>query len=321
MQPDYKDYYAVLGVPKTADEKEIKAAYRKLARKYHPDVNPGDNAAEERFKDISEANEILSDAAKRHKYDQYGEQWKAFSQHKGHPGGFPGGVRFDVGGEAPGGGGAGNMDDFLRSLFGDRAGGFGGFSNAPQRGNDVEAEITVTLEEAFAGGSRALSLSVPTGRYDLDRGGRGETNRRVDVKIPAGIAEGQKIRLAGQGAPGPDGSGDLLLTVRIAPHARFERKGDDLTVETPVPYTTAALGGPVSVPTLAGTRLTVTLPPGTQSGQKIRLAGQGMPRLQRKGVPSGSGDLFARIKITVPKTLGPRAKALLGELAALPEGT
>lgn len=313
MGPKYTDYYATLGVSKTATEKEIKAAYRKLARKFHPDVNPGDKSTEDRFKQISEANEVLSDPEKRKKYDTYGEQWKAYSQAAptgGSAQGFPGGQRIDLGGGFPG-----DLSDLFATLFAEqfRA---GNSNNTKQRtrvdyaempaGQDLESEVRVTLEEIYHGGAKGISIQVPTGRFDLDRGGRSTELRRIEVKIPVGIAEGQKIRLAGQGLNG----GDAILTVRVLPHASFERKGDDLVVDVPVTYLTAALGGEMQVPTLAGKTLTVTLPAGTQSGQQLRLTGKGMPKL--KG--GGQGDLYARIKITVPKTLTERERGLLEQL-------
>lgn len=379
MGPNYKDYYKLLGVEKGASDKEIKSAYRKLARKFHPDVNPNDKAAEEKFKEISEAYEALSDKDKREKYDRFGDQWKAYSQNNGAaapggPGG--GGFRVEYGGE---GGGAqfGDLNDLFGTLFGEQMFGggarqserfssYGGGGNyAPaRRGQDIEAAITVSLEDAYQGGTRAIQIATPE-RCDTCRGqgvrstgqshkcpacngtgkgygvlgrggvcdtcgGSGQTDletcptcrgageiekpRRVEVKIPAGVADGQKIRLAGQGGKGPAGAGDLFLVVRMQPHPVFERKGDDLYVDIPVFYTDAALGGEVKVPTLKGTRLTMTVRPGTQSGQLLRLSGQGMPRLRGGG---GSGDLYARVRITVPKTLSPRERELLSELAVL----
>lgn len=335
MGPDYKDYYKTLGVSKTASEKEIKSAYRKLARKWHPDVNPGSKAAEDKFKEISEAHEVLADADKRAKYDQFGDQWKAYSQAgaQGFPGGAsgaggfpPAGFHVEYGGGGPGaaGGMPGNLNDLFASLFGGMDG-FGGGKGqagqgfprqrpAPQRGQDVNAELSIALEDAFHGATKALTLTLPGGRYDMDRGGRQNgDSRRVEVKVPAGIADGQKLRLAGQGMGGPGGAGDLHLTVKIAPHSLFERKGDDLTVEVPVPFSRAALGGEIAVPTLSGPRLTVKLPAGAQSGQALRLGGQGMPRLK----DAGRGDLYARIKITVPKSLTDRQRELISELATL----
>ncbi len=369
MAVSYKDYYKILGVPKTATEKDIKAAYRKLARQSHPDVNPGDKGAEEKFKDIGEAYDVLSDADKRSKYDQYGDQWKAFSQGGGgggpSSGGFGGGVEF--------GGGAG-IDDFLSSLFGGAggygggrgpAGGYGGFSRAGQGAagrvgaGDAEYALEIGLEEAFAGASKSFTINLPqmcdrcggsgavstgqskpcsmcqgTGKVKGGRGffgnntcpqcgGTGQAvevcpqchgdgsvtkqKRLSDVKIPAGVADGQRIRLAGQGANG----GDLYLKVTVRPHPQFERDGDTLRTDFAVPYTVAALGGEASVETLAG-RKVLNVPPGTQSGQAFRLTGQGMPRLK-----GGSGDLYARAKVTVPKDLSPRERELLLELAKL----
>ncbi|MBV9851320.1 MAG: J domain-containing protein [Armatimonadetes bacterium] len=364
MAVDYKDYYQILGVPKAATEKEVKAAYRKLARQYHPDVNPGDKTAEEKFKDVGEAYEVLSDADKRAKYDQYGDQWKAFSQGGtgSHPGAAQGGVytgNFDFGG--------GGIDDFLSSLFsgGTGGGGFGGFSRAERRagmragGQEVEYPIEIGLEEAFKGTSKTFTLSLPqtcdkcggsgaisagkskpcpmcagTGKVKGNRGffgnntcpqcagtgqavevcpqchGDGTISKRkpIDVKIPAGIGDGQRLRLAGQGA----GGGDLYLKVTIRPHPQFERDGDDLRTEFSVPYTVAALGGEAAVETLGG-RKVVAVPAGTQSGRSFRLGGLGMPHL--KG--GGAGDLYAKAKVTVPKDLSPRERDLLTELAKL----
>lgn len=373
MAVDYKDYYKILGLTKTVTEKEIKAAYRKLARQYHPDVNPDDKSAEEKFKDVGEAYEVLSDPDKRAKYDQYGDQWKAFSQGGGgfHPGaGNQGGVEFDLGGM----GGAGGMDDFLSSLFGGGAGGatggFGGFNGqaagraARQTLQDVEYPIEISLEDAYKGATRNLTVSIPdtcgrcggagavssgkgrpcpmcggTGKVKGGRGifgnslcpqcsgtgqateicpdchGDGVVNKPrklSDVKIPAGVADGQRIRLAGQGA----GGGDLFLKVKVRPHPQFERTGDDLRADFLVPFTVAALGGEASVETLTG-RKVLNIPPGTQSGQSFRLSGQGMPKL--KGI--GSGNFYAKVKMTVPKDLSPRERELLTDLAKLRSDT
>ncbi len=380
MAVDYKDYYKILGVPKTATEKEIKAAYRSLARKFHPDVNPGDKTAEDKFKDVGEAYDVLSDTDKRSKYDQFGDQWKSYSQGGGpapNAGGPGGGGRqpdFDFGGA---GGNSANIDDFLSSLFGG-AGGGGGFSTGPsgfgggfgggrpggrtsqQVEQDVEYPVDITLEEAFRGTTRSFTVSIPEtcgqcggagavsvgkgrpcpmcqgsgkvkGRSGLfgqsacpQCGGTGQATetcpechgegsvtrqRRIsDVKIPPGVTDGQRIRLAGQGAAG----GDLFLKIRIKPNSKFERIGDDLKTEFAVPYTVAALGGEASVETFDGPR-TLTIPAGTQSGQSFRLKGQGMPIL--KG--GGRGSLKATAKITVPKDLSPRERDLLTELAKL----
>ena len=320
MGPEYKDYYANLGVSKTATEKEIKAAYRKLARKFHPDVNQGDKKAEDRFKEVGEAYGVLSDAEKRKKYDQYGDQWRDYSQ-SGAPGGNAGGAPRGGGFSADYGAGAPDMNDFFASLFGDQgfgggAGGsrYGGARSAPpRRGQDVETTITVSLEDAFHGATRSLSLTIPNGRYDVGRGREDSTTRKADIKVPSGVAEGQKIRLSGQGADGAGGPGDLYLIVHIAPHPQFERVGDDLNVDVPVLYTEAALGGEIRVSTIKGANMTMRIPPGTQSGQKFRLASQGMPKLRG----TGHGDLYARVKITVPKQLSDRERELLTELSGL----
>ncbi len=294
---DYKDYYAVLGVKKDATEKEIKQAYRKLARRYHPDVNPGNKEAEEKFKEISEAYEVLSDPGKRQKYDRFGKDWARFEQGFGGPGG-PGGFRYE---QYPGGGfdfdmGAGSFSDFFEMLFGPR-----GAGARDIRGADVESEIQVTLKEAFEGATKSISVATMPG----------EPPRRLEVKIPKGVDDGSRIRLAGEGAPGPTGKrGDLYLIVRMQPDPQFERKGDDLYRDVVVPFTTAALGGEIRVPTLTGS-LTMTLPPGTQGTQTFRLSGQGMPRLRG----GGRGDLYARIRISVPKNLTERQRELIRELA------
>ena len=374
MAVDYKDYYKILGVKKEATEKEIKTAYRSLAKKHHPDVNPGSKAAEEKFKEVGEAYEVLSDTEKRTQYDQYGDQWKAASQ-GGGPSAGGSSAGFDFGGGTPGfngsgGMGAGGMDDFLSSLFGGgqagggQTGGFGGFSagrggqTSRQPTQDLEFPLEISLEDAFKGVTRTLTVNVPEtcgrcagagavtsgracptcGGSGKVKGGRGMFGNTVcpqcsgtgqatqvcpecrgegsvtrprklsDVKIPAGVGDGQRIRLAGQGA----GGGDLFLKIKIRPNAKYERTGDDLKTDFPVPSTVAALGGEAGVETLAG-RKTLSIPAGTQSGQSFRLGGQGMPKL--KG--GGSGDLYARVKITVPKDLSPRERELLLELAKL----
>jgi DnaJ-class molecular chaperone len=329
--PAYKDYYKILGVSKNADEKEIKAAYRKLARKLHPDVNPGDPTAAERFKEIGEAYEVLSDPEKRAKYDQFGEQWKQVSmgagpsswQYAGGPAGA-GGFEFDFG--------ASGLEDLLQSLF-------GGFGHQTQRasaqGEDYEFGLELTLAEAKNGVTKRQVFQVEDvcaqcrgsgtarntrGQYEVRSmcpscGGRGRirSKRSVDVKIPPGVTAGKRIRLAGQGGKGATGkAGDIYLVISIRPHPDFERTGNDLTTEVAVPYTVAALGGEVTVPTLEGPR-TLNVPPGVQSGQRLRIAGQGLPSANG-GKP---GDLFARVKIVVPKDLTAEEKELLGRLARL----
>jgi DnaJ-class molecular chaperone len=325
MAVNYKDYYQILGVGKAATDKEIKQAYRKLARKYHPDVNPGDKTAEEKFKDISQAYEVLSDPDKRKKYDQFGAQWEQ-AQHAGAGAGYgsPGtDFNFDLGG---------GFGDFFESLFGDRLGGRGGATRrGPRRGEDLQYQIEVTLEEAFNGGTRVLNISVPETCPTCHGSGtkpgssqeacptcqgRGQVERtkRVEVKIPKGVYEGAKVRAAGQGAPGASGApaGDLLLMVRMVPHPLFERRDDDLYVDLPVTFSEAALGAEVLVPTVTG-KVTARVPPGIQSGQSLRLAGLGVPHLRG----GGAGDLYARIKVTVPKNLSERERELIEELKEL----
>lgn len=298
----YKDYYAALGVGKEATDKEIKQAYRKLARKHHPDVNPGNNEAEEKFKDIAEAYEALSDKEKRSRYDQVGHQGQNADFSQGPSYGGPGGFRYettynDLGFEAGGSG----FSDFFETLFGQRGAARSPGARRHVKGEDIEAQIEVTLEDAFDGATKTFSIS----------GGRGEPPKRFDVKIPVGVNEGSRIRLAGKGSPGPSGAnGDLYLNVKMSPHPQLERKGDDLYIETSAPFTTAALGGEIQVPTLKS-RITMKTPAGTQSGQTFRLGGQGMPKLNNKG----RGDLFAKIRITVPKTLTDRQKELMEEFA------
>jgi molecular chaperone DnaJ len=359
-----KDYYEILGVSKGATEKEIKAAYRKLARKHHPDVNPGDTSSEESFKRISEAYEVLSDPEKRKKYDTFGPQWDM----AGGGGGAPGGFTFRTNGA----GRPGAQDfDFdisdLGDLFGGLFGGRGGGRTGPQQGQDLTYEIEVTLEEAFRGGERRFTITAPdtcptchgsggepgakmetcpqckgSGRGVAFSGfslgnescerchgsgqvytqtchtchGRGivERPRSVTVTIPKGVDEGTRLRVAGQGNPGARGgtAGDLYLRVKMKPHVLFERKGDNLVVELPVTFPEAALGAEVQVPTLDGSRVTMRIPPGVQSGQQLRLKEQGMHR--RSG---GRGDLFARIKVAVPRQLSDEERALIENLKSL----
>jgi curved DNA-binding protein len=278
---DHRDYYEVLGIPRGADDEEIRSAYRKLARKNHPDVNK-DPGAEDRFKEISEAYEVLRDPEKREKYDRLGASWKAGD---------------DVGG-ASGFGGGGDFSDFFESFFGGRGGPGRGFEGFSMRGGDQEAELEVTLEEAARGGKRKFSLA---------------DGRDFEVQIPPGVRDGQKIRLAGQGGEGASGgpAGDLYLRVRVKPDPRFRREGDDLLVEIPVAPWEAALGATVRVPTLGGSAK-VKLPAGSSSGRRLRLKGEGMP-----GLGGRKGDLHASIRIVVPKRLEQRERELFEELAAV----
>jgi len=294
---EYKDYYAILGVNKDATEKEIKQAYRKLARKYHPDVNPGNKEAEEKFKEISEAYEVLSDKEKRAKYDRFGQYW----QQAGRPGASGGFTFEDFGGFdfGFGTGGPSGFTDFFEMLFGPRG---GTRTRGPVKGEDIEAQIDISLQEAYTGATKTFTFSASPG----------QPPKRLEVKIPAGVRDGSRIRLAGEGAPSPAGgpNGDLYLKVRLLPDPVWERKGDDLYRDVTVPFTVAALGGEVEVPTMRG-KVSMKIPPGTQSGQTFRLSGLGMPHLGNHG----KGDMYARVKISVPKTLTPRQRELMEELA------
>jgi curved DNA-binding protein len=316
---DYKDYYQVLGVPKNASEKEIKQAFRKLARKHHPDVNPGDRGAEQKFKEINEAHEVLSDPEKRRKYDQLGSNWKQYEQYaRGpSPGGF-GGFRVDF--EGPGGGGGGFSDFFktffgggidLEDLFGQARGGGSrsarrersgrGFGATPEAGRDVSAVVEVTLEEAHQGTTRRMSIE----------GGPGA--EAFDVRIPPGVKEGSRVRVSGKGEKSYGGaSGDLYLEVKIKPHSLYRREGDDLYVDVPVTFAEAALGAEIEVPTLSG-RARIRVPAGSQTGRLMRLKGKGMPPLKA----GERGDLFAKLVVVVPKELQPRELELVKELQTL----
>ncbi|MBO4548162.1 MAG: J domain-containing protein [Abditibacteriota bacterium] len=291
---DYKDYYSVLGVDKSASLKDIKTAYRKLARKYHPDVNPDDKTAEEKFKEISEAYEVLSDEEKRKKYDTYGKDWELYQQGAGaNP--FEN-MGFNTGGM----GGASGYSPFFDLLFGGDPGMGGGvFSRFRQnvRGRDITYTLNVSLREAYFGGEMTLA---------------GDNGKRIKVTIPRGIGQGQKIKLAGKGAPGPGGSGDLYLEVNITKDKVFERDGSNLSCQAEVDYLTALLGGEVSVPTMEKP-VTMTIPPMTKSGKKFKLPGKGMPRMKSEGF----GDLFAVCRIRIPSEISPEEKGLLEQIRAL----
>jgi curved DNA-binding protein len=304
MAVAFRDYYEALGVPRDASEDDIRSAYRKLARQYHPDVNK-DPGAEDRFKEISEAYEVLRDKEKRERYDRFSENWKSGQDVSGASG-FGGGPGGGFGGEQGFGdvrvdfGGGADFSDFFDGLFGatrrrgGRAGpGANGFA---MRGSDQEAVLELTLEEAAAGGSRKISLG---------------DGREYDVKIPAGVRDGQRIRLAGEGGGGVSGgpSGDLFLHVRVKPHPRFRVDDRDLYVDLPITPWEAALGATVEAPTLTGTAR-VKVPPGSSSGRKLRLRGQGMP-----GPRGGHGDLYAVLKIEVPKKLTDEERELFERLA------
>ncbi len=307
-----RDYYAVLGVPRTASEKDIKTAYRKLARKHHPDVNPGDKKSESLFKEIGEAYSVLSDPEKRKKYDRWGRDWEKIEQAQAAGANFrgtPGSRSYSYTASPNGGTAEGfnfeseDLGSLFEQLFGRAAGGRQRVRATPRKGADIEQPVEITLEEAFNGTQRTFSI--------LDS----HTNetRTVEVKIPAGATEGLRVRVAGKGEPGLSGgaAGDLYLIVNIKPHAQFEREVDDLRVKVPTPLYTAILGGEVMVPTPKGTHLALKVPPETPNGQRMRLAGQGMPHLNG----SGRGDLYAEITVQLPKNLSEREKELFAELA------
>ena len=329
---EFKDYYSTLGVAKTATEKEIKQAYRKLARKHHPDVNPGDKSAETRFKELNEAYEVLGDPAKRRKYDELGANWRMYEQAggQGSPfGGAPGGWNVQYEGGGPGGGFRTMTAEEMREMFGDQdpfsdffhtffgghvdpadAGrrGRGARARASRQGRDVESEITLSLEEAAQGTTRQLSIKTD---------GHART---VPVRIPSGVTEGSRVRVSGEGEHGTGGaqSGDLYLRIRLAPDARFERKGRDLHTRVAVPLTTAVLGGEVDVTTLGGRSLRLRIPPTTQNGQVFRLKGHGMPTV---GKPDEVGDLYATVDVDLPRELTPEQRGHFEALKKLESGT
>lgn len=324
------DFYTVLGVGRDASEKEIRTAYRKLARKYHPDVNPGDKSAEQRFKSINNAYEVLKDPDKRKKYDKYGDKWEYADQieEQQRRTGTHDYFRRSTGTAGAGGPDYGDIDlgSDLGDLFGGLFRGRGRTTPRTMRGEDLEHPVEVTLEEAYNGTLRTIQLQVPetcptcggTGKvagavcHTCEGLGSLIKAQRLEVKIPAGVDTGARVRVAGKGHPGIGGgaAGDMFLVVTVRPHDRFERRGDDLYVEVPVPLTDAVLGGEAAVPTLKGTRLQLKLPEGTQNGRQFRLAGQGMPRLG-----SGTrGDLYAKVKVVLPAALSPRQRELFEEL-------
>ena len=319
---EYKDYYRILGVSRNADEKEIRKTYRKLARQYHPDVNPGDEAAESRFKEINEAYEVLGDKDKRRKYDQLGSSWQQWQQTGGDPRGFnwnqwrteSGQAGRTGGGQSPNpssfedilGGRLGGFSDFFEAIFGGVAGARGqdpfrdqGRVSAAEGGQDVEYPLEITLEESYHSGERIMQAD----------------GRRLQVKIPAGVRTGSKVRIAGEGGrsvqDGP--KGDLYLKIQVRPHPTFERKRNDLYTEVPLDLYTALLGGDVHVPTLDG-RVALNIPPETQSGRTFRLQGLGMPNLRS---PDRKGNLYVKVRVTLPEQLSEEEESLFRELARL----
>ncbi len=355
----FKDYYNTLGVSRDADEKAIRTAYRKLAREHHPDLNPGDSSAEERFKEINEAYEVLSDADKRKLYNRFGEDWQRYKE-AGYTGDEPveqpgqrgGGGRFDPNdfgawyrGQQSGGdqswsfsgdmGEDGEFSDFFQTMFGSRGRGSGRAQTRaprPQRGQDLEAGVTVSFDEAFKGTKRQLHLQAPERCVVCDGtgfvrdaicatcqgAGYTDKGKTLEVSIPAGVTTGSKVRMAGQGGAGAYGgpNGDVYLLVTVNPDPRFERDGDDLRTTISVPMTTAILGGESVVPTPTG-QVALTIQADTQPGKVIRLRGQGMPKLKAKGQ---RGDLLATVEVTLPTNLSARERELLTELRTIREG-
>ena len=357
-----KDFYAALGVPKDAAVNDIKKAYRKLATELHPDKNPGDKAAEERFKAVSQAYDVLSDTTKRRDYDEARSLFGSGPRRAGA--GTPGGFSFDLGDllNGQGGAGAGGIGDVFGGLFGSRG---AGATRTPRRGSDQEAQVTLSFFDALRGATIPLRVATP-GRCDTCRGsgaapgtsattcqvcdGQGVTSRNqggfafaepctacrgngrsiespcptcrgtgsassertLSVRIPPGIAEGKKLRLAGRGAPGDRGgpAGDLIVTVQISPHSVYGRKGDALTLTVPITYPEAALGAQVPVPTPEGP-VTVKIPPGTTNGRTFRVRGKGVPKAD-----GSAGDLLVTVEVAVPQKLSHEEKEALQRYAA-----
>src|ERR1700730_3566664 len=321
MAVDYKDYYKILGVDKNASQKDIQKAYRKLARQYQPDVNPDDKSAEEKFKEIDEANEVLSDPEKRKQYDELGSYYQQYGRGPGTYGSTTGATGSD--GRGGGGraqyrtmseedlndlfGGASPFSDFFETYFGSSSSGATrGRTRRTGRaqretytpaGQDVEAEVDVTLAEAYQGATRTFELTEPDG-----------STRRLEVKIPPGVDEGSRIRLAGRGHQG----GDLYLRVHVLPDPRFTREGITLRTRVDVPLATAMLGGEAQVPTPDGRQLLLRIPAGTANGKSFRLRGQGMPVL---GQPDKRGDLYAEVNVVLPTHLNAEQRRLFEAFA------
>ena len=311
---DFKDYYKVLGVEPGADAKALKSVYRKLARQHHPDVNPGDKSAVEKFKEINEAHQVLSDPEQRKKYDEMRAQYQQWQQQGGRPQDF----NWQQGGTQPAGGARGSyasaedledlfgadssFSDFFQSNF-SRARGPRDGTPRPRRGRDIEYEVEVSLEEAFHGAKRLLQIG----------------ERRIEATIPRGVQSGSRVRLAGQGEPGRNGgpAGDIYLVTQVLTHPKFERDGDDLYTDVPADFYTAALGGEVRVTTLDGAVM-LKVEPQTQAGRSIRLRGKGMLSLED---PLRRGDLYARITVVLPESMSEHELKTLRELRVAREKT
>lgn len=337
---EYKDYYKILGVGRRASADEIKQAFRKLARQYHPDVNPGDKRAEAKFKEINEAYEVLSDPQKRSQYDLLGSNWQKFASGASRAG-QAGASPFDFATGGMGGTGGSSFSDFFEVLFGrssqqaqSRAGagkGTGGVREEsfrrPRAGENIEQPVEVSLQEAYSGGTRNFNIqsTVPCsacqgqgevlGKTCASCQGQGllPKNKRIQVKIPPGVDNGSKIRVAGEGQPGSNGGprGDLYFVITVKADPLYERKGDDLYTDVDVELVAAILGGEVAVPTPDGRKLSLKIPPETQNGTTFRLGGKGMPHLRGEG----NGNLYARVKVVLPQHLSSEERALFEQLA------
>jgi molecular chaperone DnaJ len=323
-----KNYYDILGIKKGATEKDVKQAYRRLARKFHPDVNPGNKSAEAKFKEINEAYEVLSDKENRKKYDRYGDKWQYADQFEQAGQQQRQYWEYSPGGSSSfsfSGGDIGDMDGILEGLFGRGHTGTFRRQTQPQKGQNLESPVEVTLEEAYHGTTRNINLQsgepcttckgsgyIQNLPCSVCRGtGVAATIKRLEVKIPAGVQNGSRVRIAGKGQPGYHGgpSGDLFLKVSVRPHAQFERHGDNLHVNVPVLLTVAILGGEVQVPTPKG-KLALKIPAETQNGRVFRLTGQGMPHLGK----STKGDLLAKVNVILPTKLSEKEKDFFRQL-------
>ena len=303
---DYKDYYKALGIEKTAPAEQIKKAYRKLARQYHPDVNPDNPDAERRFKEANEAHEVLSDPEKRQKYDQFGADWQRYQQAgagRRDPAGGPQAGGFDwsqyTQGGSFGGEDGGDFSDFFSSMFGNMGGAGSSRGNRPSAGQDYQAELELTLEEAYHGGPRTITVN----------------GKSLRLTIAPGVADGQTIRLRDQGGNGRNGgpNGALLITFRLLPDSRHTRTGDNMMQEVSVPLYRALLGGDQTVTTLGG-EVKIKIQAETNNGTQLRLRGKGFPVYKQPGV---FGDLYLRLSVTLPQHLTDSEKLLLRQLAAL----
>ena len=299
MAASTRDYYQLLGMKRDATDKDIRAAYRRLARQYHPDLNPGEERAETRFKEIQRAYEVLSDPEKRKKYDQFGPMWEQLEAGGGPPPGFEQRFRnfqFDLGGFGRRDSSGSIFDDLLFNNIGTR------FES--RRGQDLEQATDISLEEAYYGTTRLIEVQ-----------GTGGGRRRLEVSVPGGVTTGSRVRVAGEGRSGVAGGarGDLFLIVNVLPHERFERQGDDLYFDVDVPLYDAILGGAVNITLISSRQIELKIPASTSNGQLIRLGGQGMPRLNR----TGRGDAYGRVNVVLPVGLSDPERELFATLREL----